>query len=102
MTSQIQRLMKSSALPLPTPAISRSPAQVCRQLIVALADLKARLQSKFEQAYPGHSQVIRRAVSEAEQPAWQTPFPHLLLPDFAEVRVLELVSAPARGFSRAA
>src|SRR4051812_22980341 len=102
MTSQIQRLMNSPALPLPAAASTRSPAQVCRHLLVALADLKTRLQRKFELAYPGHSQVIRRAVAEAEQLAWQTPFPHLLLPDLAEVRVSELVAAPARAFSRAA
>ena len=94
--------MNSPTLPLPASASTRSPAQVCRHLLAALADLKTRLQRKFEQAYPGQSQVIRRAVAEAEQLAWQTPFPHLLLPDLAEVRVSELVAAPARAFSRAA
>jgi hypothetical protein len=94
--------MHSPSLPLSGFSRSGSPAQICRKLLLALADLKGRLQRRFEQAYPGQSQIIRRALAEAEHLAWQTPFPHLLLPDLAEVRVTELVAAPARDFSRAA
>src|SRR6476469_5525175 len=98
MPMQLQRLMSSPSLPLPSLSRSSSPAQICRTLILALADLKGRLQRRFEQAYPGQHQILRRALAEAEQLAWQTPFPHLLLPDLAEVRVAELATVSSRGF----
>ena len=39
---------------------------------------------------PVAGNLIREAVAEAEALAWQTPFPHLFLPDFAELRVAEM------------
>jgi hypothetical protein len=76
--------------------------QFCRELIAALGKLKTRLQEKFERAHPGRSQIIRQAISEAEELAWATPFPHLFLPDFAEVRLAEIVAAKEPAYARAA
>ena len=42
------------------------------------------------------------AVSEAEALAWETPFPHLFLPDFAELRLAEIVAAREPAYARAA
>jgi hypothetical protein len=78
------------------------PAQFCRELVSALGNLKSRLHEKFERAHPGRSQVIRQAVAEAEELAWETSFPHLFLPDFAEVRVAEVVAAREPVFAHAA
>ena len=74
----------------------------CREIVAALGKLKSRLQEKYERAYPGHGQLIRQAVAEAEELAWQTAFPHLFLPDFAEVRLAEMVAAREPALARAA
>ena len=92
MTSQIQRIttMKTASHPnhcLPHLEVS---AQFCRELVAAIGKLKARLHEKFERAHPGRSQIIGRAVAEAEQMAWETSFPHLFLPDFAEAHLAEI------------
>ena len=62
----------------------------CQKLLVALGDLKVRLQAQYERRFPGEGARIREAIEEAE---WQTPFPHLFLPDLAEEAVTR-----ARGF----
>jgi hypothetical protein len=76
--------------------------QFCRELIDALGKLKARLVARYEQALPSRGQIIRQAVAEAEELAWRTPFPHLFLPDFAEVRLAEIFATPQPAFARAA
>ena len=78
------------------------PAQFCRELVAAIGDLKSRLHEKFERTHPGRGQIIRQAVAEAEELAWETSFPHLFLPDFAEVRLAEVVAAGEPVFARAA
>lgn len=78
------------------------PAQFCRELVSALGELKSRLHEKFERAHPGRGQIIRQAVAEAEELAWETSFPHLFLPDFAEVRLAEVVAAREPVFAHAA
>ena len=74
----------------------------CHKLVAALRELKARLRDKFEIALPGRTQIIRQAIDEAEELAWQTSFPHLFLPDFAELRLAEIVTAREPAFARAA
>jgi hypothetical protein len=69
-----------------------APVQFCRKLIASLEKLKARLQEQFERAHPGRSQIIRQVVAEAEELAWQTSYPHLFLPDFAEAKLAEIVA----------
>lgn len=77
-------------------SLQLSPSHVIAEgplhLFLALGELKARLFEKYERALPGHRFLIRQAVAEAEALAWQTPFPHLLLPDYAELRVAEALS----------
>jgi len=70
--------------------------------MAALGKLKTRLVAQYERTLPGRSQVIRQAVAEAEELAWQTPFPHLFLPDFVEVRLGEIFATPQPAFARAA
>ena len=65
----------------------------CQKLLVALGDLKVRLQAQYEGRFPGEGARIREAIEEAERAAWQTPFPHLFLPDLAEEAITR-----ARGF----
>jgi hypothetical protein len=78
------------------------PAQFCRELLAALGDLKTRLHEKFERSHPGRGRMIRQAVAEAEELAWETPFPHLFLPDFAELRLAAMVAAREPAYARAA
>jgi hypothetical protein len=62
----------------------------------ALADLKRRLQSHYEDLHPDHRELVREIVAEAEVAAWDlSPFPHLLLPDLVQVRMAELDREPA-------
>ncbi len=74
----------------------------CRELVGAVSELKTRLHEKYERALPGRRSLVRQAVEEAEALAWQTPFPHLFLPDYAELRVAEVLAQPARVFAEAA
>ena len=78
------------------------PAGFCRKLVSALGELKERIQSKYEHALPGRSQTVREVISEAETLAWETPFPHLFLPDFAEARFAEVLALGQPAFARAA
>ena len=80
-----------------------SSAGFCSKLISAVADLKEKLQAKYELAFPGRSEQIRNAVADAEERAWETAFPHLFLPDFAEARIAEATySDSERDYQRAA
>ena len=74
------------------------PIPFCSKLVSSLGKLKRRLQQKYELALPGRSHLIRAAVDEAEALAWQTPFPHLFLPDLAEARLAEIVAAREPAF----
>jgi hypothetical protein len=76
--------------------------QFCRDLVAALGKLRRRLHKKFQEAHPGRGLLIRQALSEAEKLAWQTSFPHLFLPDFAEARLAEMIAAREPAFARAA
>lgn len=62
------------------------------KLIDVMDEAKARLQERYAQEYPCHGALIQEAIEEAELLAWATPFPHLFLPDFAEIRVANLTS----------
>jgi hypothetical protein len=59
------------------------------RLLVALRDLKIRLQAQYERRFPGERERIREAIAEAEVVAWHTPFPHLFLPDLAEEAIAQ-------------
>lgn len=92
--------MKTASSRCPTNL--EAPSQFCREIVAALSQLKTRLFHQYEQVLPGRGQLIREAVAEAEALAWQTPFPHLFLPDFAEARVAEIVAALEPPLARAA
>ena len=61
--------------------------QFCSHLKQVIARTKERLQAKYEELFPFSRANVEQALNEAEELAWETPFPHLFLPDFAEVRV---------------
>jgi hypothetical protein len=63
------------------------------QLTRAVAELKQRLQERYERAHPGQTELVRRAIAEAEARAGELSFfPHLFLPDLVEARIAELVA----------
>jgi hypothetical protein len=94
--------MKSASKTNRCQSTNAVPTKFCLDLVAALGNLKSRLHEKFERAHPGRGQILRRAVAEAEELAWETSFPHLFLPDFAEVRLAEVVAAREPVFARAA
>ena len=58
---------------------------------VALAQLKQRLQQDYELAYPDLREIIHLVLDEEEANAWELSlFPHLLLPDLVEARLINL------------
>jgi hypothetical protein len=59
-------------------------------LKTVIARLKSRLQARYERHLPGQAARIRRALEKAEAAAWRTRFPHLFLPEFAELRLARL------------
>ncbi len=71
---------------------------VSEHLIDAIENLKVRLLARYEGEFPGQISLVHEAVEEAEFLAWATPFPHLFLPDFAEIRITNLTrgAAPLR------
>jgi hypothetical protein len=75
-----------------SPATADGPLHFYRELFEAVGELRNRLREKYERALPGHGYLVRKAISEAEDLAWQTPFPHLLLPDYAELRLAEVLA----------
>src|SRR5438132_13055205 len=58
---------------------------------VALGQLKQRLQQDYEQAYPDLREIIHLVLDDEEANAWELSlFPHLLLPDLVEARLINL------------
>jgi hypothetical protein len=94
--------MKTVNLSADLPSTIHAPAQFCRELIAAVGQLKQRLLVRYERALPGRHHLIQQAIAEAEELAWWTPFPHLFLPDFAEVRLAEIIARRESAFARAA
>jgi hypothetical protein len=61
-----------------------------KSLAAVVASLRARLQARYERSLPGQAKRIAAALETAESAAWCTMFPHLFLPDFAEVQMARL------------
>jgi hypothetical protein len=78
------------------------PAGFCRRLTDSLSSLKEQLRARFERALPGRLQLVRKLIADAEALAWETPFPHLFLPDFAELRLAEALATQQAPVARAA
>ena len=64
------------------------------KLAGAITETRLRLQAHYERLFPGRSAEIDHAIEAAESAAWCTPFPHLFLPDLAEMQVARF--APVR------
>ena len=64
-------------------------------LATAVAKLKNRLQRSYEQAYPELGDLVRIVLDEEEARAWESSFPHLLLPDLVEAHIAKLHLQPA-------
>ena len=95
--------MKSHPAHSPCPPINPDLAPgFCRKLVSALAALKEQLRQKYENVLPGRPGLVREIIAEAEALAWETPFPHLFLPDFAELRLAKVMATLQPAFVRAA
>lgn len=94
--------MKSSSKSNRCSSAIQVPAQFCRKVVAALNQLKVRLHAQYEQALPGRSLQIRQAVAEAEELAWATAFPHLVLSDYAEARIAAITGAREPIYAHAA
>jgi hypothetical protein len=55
----------------------------CQKVVVEMKKAKDRLLSEFRDALGVPEQLVRRAVNEAEDLAWQTAYPHLVFPVLA-------------------
>ena len=72
------------------------PAVFLQTVLVAIAQLKQRLQLDYEQAYPDLREIVHLVLDEEETKAWElSSFPHLLLPDLVEAHVEKLNLQPA-------
>ncbi len=72
------------------------PKRVFLQTVsIALEQLKQRLQQDYEQAYPDLRDIIHLVLDDEEANAWELSlFPHLLLPDLVEARLINLNLQP--------
>jgi hypothetical protein len=78
------------------------PAGFCRKLADSLLALKERLIVRYEEALPERRHLVGDLIAEAEALAWETPFPHLFLPDLADVRFKELLATQPPPYAQAA
>ena len=69
---------------IPDCAEAKAVQPFCQRLVVALGELKVRLEAQYLSQFPGQEVRIRKAIEDAEAAAWRTSFPHLFLPDLAE------------------
>jgi hypothetical protein len=84
----------SENTPLAGPPHADALGDFAEQLTGAVAELKHRLQARYERAHPAQPELVHRAIEEAEARAWELSFfPHLFLPDLVEARIAELVAA---------
>jgi hypothetical protein len=74
------------------------PPGNCRKLLRAVSELKARLRERYERVFVHSDEQIEAALANAEALAWETSFPHLVLPLLAE-ELLDRASARQRGGS---
>jgi hypothetical protein len=74
-----------------------SAAVFLQTVVVAIAQLKQRLQQDYEQTYPDLREVIQLVLDEEEAKAWElTLFPHLLFPDLVDAHIANLNLQPAK------
>ncbi len=69
------------------------------KLHAAIVQLKSRLQARYDQCLPGKDGQVREIIEAAEAAAWQTSFPHLFLPEFADEGITRLMATQPAGFT---
>lgn len=91
MTSQINDLNNSSERPAFTKCRppENVPADYCRKLKSGIGRLQDSILAQYETAFPTEREKIARAVREAREAAWATPFPSLFFPALAHLRLSE-------------
>lgn len=65
-------------------------SEYCRKLKSGIARLEAAIQAQYESLYPAGRELIARAVREAKEAAWGTPFPSLFFPALAHLKMSEV------------
>jgi len=74
----------------------------CQKLHTAVSELKEKLIARYAERSDSSPWRIREAISAAESQAWETPFPHLLFPDLAEVQMATFTAQRETVLSRSA
>ncbi len=93
--------MKTNTLLNRCNSAAQVPVEFCRKVVSRVLELKNNLVKQYELALPGYGLLISKALDEAEELAWETEFPHLFLPDFAELRLAQLAPAYALAYTPA-
>ncbi|HEY1582444.1 MAG TPA: hypothetical protein VGF73_05040 [Chthoniobacterales bacterium] len=62
----------------------------CRRLKSGLGRLENSIRSHYEAIHPSATELISRAIREAREACWTTPFPSLFFPVLAQLRMSEL------------
>src|SRR6266702_8359964 len=89
--SNIKSTETEKTQPMKTDQQNQSALVFLQMVSVAVAQLKQRLQQDYEQAYPDLREIIHLVLDEEEANAWELSlFPHLLLPDLVEARLINL------------
>jgi len=68
-----------------------APQDYCRKLKSGIARLEASIRRQYEDTFPSGGDWIARAIHEAKEAAWSTPFPALFFPALAHLRVNEMM-----------
>ena len=91
MTSQINSQTADAGLPKASDCRrpENVPADYCRKLKNGLTRLQGAIQAQYETAFPTERERIARALREAREAAWETPFPSLFFPTLAHLRISE-------------
>lgn len=92
MTSQLKyhRTMNNILEPTNCQSSENVPSEYCRKLKSGLARLETAIQTQYETLYPTGRDLIVRAVREAKEASWATPFPSLFFPALAHLKVSEV------------
>jgi hypothetical protein len=68
-----------------------APRDYCHKLKSGIARLETSIRRQYEEAFPAGGDWIARAIREAKEAAWATPFPALFFPTLAHLRVNEMM-----------
>lgn len=69
------------------------PSDYCQKLKDGISRLRISIQSQYEEMFPTGRDWIDRAVQEAEQDAYATPFPSIFFPTLVHLKVREMMPA---------